>query len=77
MGRCPSIEACGFFNDRLKVLPGLTELLKEQFCKGDFERCARYRVSKAAGRESVPNDLYPSQEHRVAAILAKAGRGPA
>jgi len=72
MSECPSLPTCPFFNDRMKALPGVGELYKQQFCKGRHEECARFRVSSALGSRSVPVDLYPTQQAKADALISTA-----
>ena len=60
---CEYIDRCPFFNDRMKALPSVGELMKARYCTGDKTLCARYQV-KMMGR-AVPTDLYPHQLERV------------
>lgn len=66
---CECLEACPFFNDRMKNMPSFSSVLKQQFCRGDCEACARHRVFKRYGREAVPPDLFPDEHERADAIL--------
>lgn len=61
---------CIFFNDKMKNMPSTAEQFKKRFCKGDNGDCARYMVFKAAGRERVPQDLFPNQHDKVGAVMA-------
>ncbi len=62
---CELLSTCIFFNDKMGHLPITASLMKEQYCRGDFERCARYQVYRALGRGTVPGDLLPNaHEHR-------------
>ncbi len=69
MGDCELLRDCMFFNDRLKNMPVFSERLKEEFCRGDYSKCARYLVAKALGRDKVPDNLFPNQSERVADLL--------
>ncbi|TLM70148.1 MAG: hypothetical protein FDZ70_09330 [Actinobacteria bacterium] len=71
---CICLPACPFFNDRMKNMPSMSEVLKQQFCKGDWSSCARCMVFEALGREAVPPDLFPDETDRARAIL-DAARG--
>jgi hypothetical protein len=71
MPDCPSLIPCPFFNDRMQSIPAMAEIYKTRYCRGTFEKCARYKVSKALGREKVPSDLYPNQINRVDEILGE------
>lgn len=60
MNECPSLAGCPFFNDRMENKPSLANLLKDQYCKGDYTQCARFTVSKALGKSKVPDNMYPN-----------------
>lgn len=67
MAKCEKLSACPFFNDRLSNMPAVASLLKESYCLGEKEKCARYRVS-IAGLQ-VPLDLFPNDIHRAEHLL--------
>ena len=69
---CELIETCPFFA-KDDVDSAAVEMLKEVYCRGHQENCARYMILKAVGREFVPAGLYPNQVHLVPAIVKKAG----
>ncbi len=69
MAKCEKLSACPFFNDRLSRMPSVASLLKESYCLGEKENCARYRVSNA-GLE-VPVDLFPNDVHRADQLLSE------
>jgi hypothetical protein len=68
MASCEKLQACPFFNDQLPNMPSVSGLLKETYCLGDKESCARYKVSGA--KIPVPRDLFPSDNERAKKILA-------
>lgn len=74
MAQCEVLPTCMFFNDLMESIPGTAELMKSNYCKKDYEACARYIVLKALGREAVPKDLFPSQRARAQALLQKQGK---
>jgi hypothetical protein len=45
-------------------------LLKQQYCHGDFEHCARHRVELKLGSTSVPDDLLPEDSFTADRIVA-------
>ena len=59
MVECDLSSTCPFFNDRLENMPTTATLLKQQYCEGDFEHCARFRVEAKLGSTSVPGSLFP------------------
>ncbi|HCF59047.1 MAG TPA: hypothetical protein DFS52_13775 [Myxococcales bacterium] len=67
MNECPKLAACPFFNDRMKGMDGMASLFKKHYCTDDFERCARWKVSRAG--LGVPADLFPNQTERAAQLL--------
>ena len=44
MPECERREICGFFNNRLTVMPPMPKALRKEFCHLDKESCARYMV---------------------------------
>ena len=70
---CECLAGCPFFNDRMASKPATSELYKLQYCKGDFDSCARHMIFKGLGKESVPGDLFPNQKDRALQILGSAG----
>lgn len=71
MTECECLAACPFFNDKMERMPAMAEMYKKNYCKGDFERCARYMVFKALGKPAVPINLYPNQQEKALAIINK------
>lgn len=69
MTTCPALPRCPFFNDRMAGRPSTAEMMKRHFCQDDFESCARWQVCSRLGRPAVPEDLFPNQVKRAAAIL--------
>jgi hypothetical protein len=72
MADCVCLATCIFFNDKMAHMPGLADLYKRNYCRGDNSQCARYRVYKAKGRDKVPADLFPTETDRAETILAGA-----
>lgn len=71
---CPHIDRCPFFNDRLKDMPSMSNIYKRNYCKKEYERCARFRVSAAIGKENVPLDLFPNQDEKAEKIIKEFKR---
>ena len=67
---CEMTDTCPFFANKSDESRAV-ELLKEVYCRGHQQQCARYRVLKAVGRENVPLTLYPNQTHLVEGIIKK------
>ncbi|SHH42149.1 hypothetical protein [Tepidibacter thalassicus] len=71
MSVCPSIHTCPFFNDKMSSKPTLAEMYKKNYCKGNYEICARFKVSKILGKKYVPDNLFPNQFNRVKDLINK------
>ncbi|WP_038057181.1 methyl-accepting chemotaxis protein [Thermodesulfobacterium hydrogeniphilum] len=70
--KCPNLERCPFFGDRLENMPATAELLKSEYCLGEgknYKECARYIVASTLGKEFVPPDLFPHQKERALEII--------
>jgi hypothetical protein len=67
---CECLPTCIFFNDKMANMPGLSDLFKKKYCRGDSRQCARYLVFKGLGRANVPPDLYPNQVERARTLVA-------
>ena len=68
---CELMKSCFFFVNS-PADSNAVELLKDVYCRGNQQQCARYRIAQAVGREHVPPTLYPNQTHRVEGIIKKA-----
>jgi hypothetical protein len=73
---CECLALCPFFAGRMKNMPTTAELLKQQFCRGDWHSCARCTIVKALGRDAVPADLFPDDMERARRVLRAAGIEP-
>ena len=71
MTDCPRLIRCTFFNEQMDRMPSLTNLLKKQYCQGEFTTCARYIVLENLGQEKVPDDLFPNHEDRAKSLIGK------
>lgn len=60
---CPVLEKCAFFNDKMANMPAMAEFLKKQYCNGEYESCARYKVKQETGK-SHPS-LMPNENEKV------------
>ncbi len=69
MEPCPSISKCPFFNETLIEKPFLAGIYKTNYCEGQFELCARYKVSLEIGSSNVPLELFPNQIELVDEII--------
>lgn len=71
MPDCELLSGCIFFNDRMANMPSTSNVFKMMYCNDNFEGCARYTVRKEAGKENVPEDLFPNQIEKAREILSK------
>ena len=69
MADCELLAKCPFFNDQMKGLDAIKDMLKRRYCQGDKKKCARYMVLEKLGRENVPADLAPNQQDRARKII--------
>ncbi len=69
MAECECLKGCLFFNDKMKKMKGVGTIYKQNYCKGDNSKCARYMVFKALGKTGVPANLYPNQYDEANEIL--------
>jgi hypothetical protein len=70
MADCDRLPTCVFFNDRMENMPTVAALLKRQYCHGDFEACARFRVAAKLGSTYVPASLFPQDTASADRIVA-------
>jgi hypothetical protein len=70
MAECECLPTCVFFNDQMKGLEAVKEMMKRRYCLEDNSDCARYIVFKELGKGQVPPDLIPNQTDRVSKIIS-------
>ena len=69
MADCECLAACPFFNDRMTGMPAMAEIMKKQYCRGDFANCARFTIREKLGKDKVPSDLFPNQMDRARQLI--------
>jgi hypothetical protein len=69
MAECKLLSKCPFFNDKLKDMPTVTDMMKRMYCLGHYEQCARHRVATALGRKKTPVDLFPYDTIKAKILL--------
>ena len=69
--KCEKLLTCPFYNDKMDINKGLGKIYKEQFCEGNKEKCARYKVATTLGKDFVPSNLYPNMDKRADEIIAE------
>jgi hypothetical protein len=66
MPRCANTETCSFFTAEVGFSPILHDRMKECYCLGDHESCARLHAGRVLGNVNlVPQDLLPSDMERA------------
>jgi hypothetical protein len=72
MSECEYLQACPFFNDKMKDQPAMTQIYKKKYClSSEKNNCARYTVRGVLGKEKVPIDLYPNQINRANQLISQ------
>jgi hypothetical protein len=69
MADCECLNGCLFFNDQMKSMGSIKQMMKKRLCQGDNRTCARHMVFKALGKPHVPPDLFPNEIDRAAALI--------
>jgi hypothetical protein len=59
MASCEFCSTCSFFNEESSDKPDTKELLKNEYCKSNFTKCARYKIALSHGMENVPVNISP------------------
>lgn len=72
MAECKRLAKCVFFSEQMRYMPISANALKEIYCHGDSNSCARYLL--ASQGIPLPADLFPNDRKRAQEILA--GRLP-
>lgn len=67
---CELLSQCLFFNDKLENMPAIAGTMKERYCRGFSDQCARHKVAVEFGREKVPRDLFPHDTVRAKIIIS-------
>ncbi len=73
MADCPKTPKCIFFNDQMLNKPATSDMMKKDFCQGNYDECARYMVCEKVGGTLVPSDLFPDMVDRAIAQIAAVG----
>jgi hypothetical protein len=72
---CPKLSKCPFFNDRMRNMPAVAEMVKNSYCRStEHVTCARYLLASTPGNFEVPENLFPDQQSRVKSILKNPRR---
>lgn len=73
MTECEFIEKCPFFSGKLAHKEVDIEKLKQDYCKTNCLRCARYIIAISLGKDEMPPDLYPHEKEIAYSIIAEKG----
>ena len=71
MSECELLEKCPFFKGELAEKPVEIEELKSKYCKTNNLNCARYMIAQAAGKDKMPENLYPDEKAIAYQIIAE------
>ena len=62
MKHCEFYENCELFSaDQSIHMPKLFSMFRERYCLGGHDQCARYHVTRRAGKQYVPSFMLPTQ----------------
>jgi len=75
MAKCAYLDTCPFFQDQLDDMPALARVFKEQYCRDDFENCARYMLKSTLGPELMPTNMWPNKIDEAKELIARHRRG--
>ncbi|MBN2405478.1 MAG: hypothetical protein JXE06_07855 [Coriobacteriia bacterium] len=67
---CEFAPGCAVFNAALEGMPHTALRYRQRYCYSAIQECARYRLARALGRQSVPPTLLPNQDSEAQEILA-------
>jgi hypothetical protein len=59
MASCAYKPTCFVYNECLEDLPCTGAQIRQRYCDGEYERCARYIYSTTRNTERVPKYLFP------------------
>ena len=59
MANCEYCTSCFFFTQLVGDMPHSTDYLRDKYCNGDFNECARFKISKSYGMDNVPPHIFP------------------
>ena len=71
MSDCECLAGCLFFNDQMKGMESVKDMMKRKYCKGESKDCARHMVFETLGKPRVPANLIPNQVERARQIIAQ------
>jgi hypothetical protein len=75
MAHRSELDNCSCFNEVLASMPSVAGLMRDRYCKGTQQNCARIVVSSAVGGSHVPPDLAPNDSER-AQVIVNSHRNP-
>lgn len=69
---CECLSDCPYFESgSAKEISTVGRMRREEYCNGDYTKCARYMVFKALGKENVPRDLLPFQTDKAKQLIER------
>ncbi|MBN2071174.1 MAG: hypothetical protein JW814_06920 [Candidatus Krumholzibacteriota bacterium] len=72
MTDCKRIEICPFFNAKMKNMPAMAELYRNDFCRGDYSKCARLKL--LTRNIPVPEGLSPNNIMKADRLIEEYSR---
>ena len=72
MENCERTPGCPFFNNNLENMPETAEKMKDIYCRGNKNLCARYKIARVLGPEKVLKHLFPNMADTAELILQEA-----
>ena len=72
MADCERTPGCPFFNNNLENMPDTADKMKDIYCHGNKNLCARYKASQVLGPENVPKHLFPNMMDTAEFIIEGA-----
>jgi hypothetical protein len=66
---CENLERCLYFKQIHSGTAAFAEELKNMYCCGNQNNCARYMVFKELGQEYIDNSLAPYMSHKANEII--------
>jgi len=71
---CRFAAFCTFINETTLKNPSQAAKYKISYCNSNSANCARYLISRALGRQSLPDDLLPEEMNRAERIVLEKNK---
>jgi len=70
VSECECLSECPFFNNKMKNMPRVADVMMDYYCLRQWQSCARHRVFEKLGVDAVPDDLFPNMSEDAEEILS-------